>query len=329
MPSEAFSFKLRVGDDLPRTSGPLLTHEEEIELGRRVKAGDMSARDTLVVRNIGLVVKVASKYMGRQLGMDDLFAEGCTGLIRGAELFDPDAGCRFTTYAAYWIQQAILRALGNAGHIRVPHYAQTNRNKVRDGRLKLADMSTMQQETVKAAGDVRNVAHLSVVTGDQPRFLDDITPDTRPGPAEMAATSDEIAALRRALNRLPEREASVLRRRFGIDEPAATLKEIGDSMGTTREWARLLELRGLELLSDLMTPPGEREPKPEKPKPPPPPVNHCVKCKRRPARPGTYGGKPHKTCSVCAKKTAEASLRIWRAKQAQKKNEAANEPSRP
>ncbi|MDB5307125.1 MAG: polymerase subunit sigma [Gemmataceae bacterium] len=251
---------------------PLLTADEERQLAARIAAGDRAARDHLARANLRLVVRIARQYAGGGLALEDLIAEGNLGLMRAVEGFDPAAGTRFCTYAAYWVKQSIRVALNKSGHaVRLPQYMGTLLGKwwrtettLRDelGRdatpPEVADrlgLKTKQTRAVAQAQKAVAFRRPGVGAGAEDVDLAELLPDGRvPAPDDHLAGADEVRAAVGLLDRLGKREAMVLRLRFGLGggDPA-TLREVGDRLGVTRERARQIERDALASLRDRLT----------------------------------------------------------------------------
>jgi RNA polymerase primary sigma factor len=245
---------------------PLLTKQEEGDLARRVEQGDLSAKERMINSNLRLVVSVAKRYQGHELPLSDLIQEGMLGLIRAAEKFDYRKGFKFSTYATFWIRQAIQRGLANkARTIRIPvHIGQRERKIVRAERelgarlgrdpsdleiAKEAELPEEQVEEVRAAA--RTVTSLDRAVGeDGDTAFGDLLPSDGPEMEEEIQVSLAQETLRRTVGDLPEPERSVIRLRYGIDgeEPKA-LRETGRRLELSAERVRQLELRALERLS--------------------------------------------------------------------------------
>ena len=249
---------------------PLLTREEEQELGRRIRAGDAQAKAWLVEANLRLVVQVARRYLNRGLPLPDLIEEGNLGLLRAAEKYEPERGTRFSTYAVWWIRQAIVRALANqARTIRLPVHVELllGRYAREEKRLtqRLGRIPTTAEVAQALGMSVDDVQELEEIRQRQPLPLDaparegegrlgDVLADPSPGPSEavgelLRARADLVSVL----DDLAANERAVLRRRFGLegDEPE-TLEAIGRRMGLTRERVRQIEAGGLRKLRALL-----------------------------------------------------------------------------
>jgi RNA polymerase primary sigma factor len=248
----------------------LLSANEEKELAYKIEDGDSEARDRMVRANLRLVVNIARGYTGKGLALQDLIEEGNLGLLRAVEGFDPSMNTRFSTYASYWIKQSIKRALVNtAKTIRIPAYmvellAKWRRatNKLTDelGRVptheevgRLMGLPKKKLSIIKKAIRVYNSAPQS----DQMEggwSIDEMVEDGRSQtPDNELVESDDLSHVLTMLDRMDKREATVLRMRFGLDEEEPkTLKEIGESLGLTRERVRQIESEALAKLSDCL-----------------------------------------------------------------------------
>lgn len=246
----------------------LLSAAEEHALAEAIARGDRDARARMIQANLRLVVKIARDYVGRGLVLDDLIGEGNLGLIRAAEEFDPRFGTRFSTYAGYWIKQAIRHALINTTlTIRLPahmvglltKWRRTERALTRElghfpspeqvaVRLGLTDSQRALVEKAHRASQLRSENR----GGDEGAgWSPDESTDTRDAPDAVVEADDERQDLRRRLERLDQRERVILALRFGLEgELPMTLKEVGRRLGVTREWVRKIELRAVRKLED-------------------------------------------------------------------------------
>lgn len=251
---------------------PLLTPEEELALGRRIQGGDLAAREHMIRANLRLVVSVAKMYTERGLSLQDLIAEGNIGLMKAAEKFDPNAGCRFSTYGTWWIKQSIRRALTNTVKpVRVPSYMSEliSRWRVVSQELGyLLGRAPTVEEVAEELGIPEDnwplLKRTIVVSGLGPQIsLDLLTQghDTvedggTQTPDEQLLNADLIAKLGELLDVIDEREATILRLRYGLgsgDGETMTLKEIGKVVGLTRERVRQIEQEALKKLYGVMS----------------------------------------------------------------------------
>jgi RNA polymerase primary sigma factor len=247
----------------------LLTHEEEVDLGRRARAGDKKARETLIEKNLRLVVSVAKKYRGMGLPFGDLIQEGNIGLMKAVEKYDPERGWRFATYATWWIRQAIGRAVADKGRtIRVPvHMGEKMRKMARVYNKLSAELSREPTDEEVAerlgwsVGRVKDVKSAIPDTTSLNRPLtsevdsselgDFIEDEREPGVASQVVRELERRRIMESVERLPERQRRVLVRRYGLDgkEPA-TLADLSEELGVSRERVRQLQRETEGVLRD-------------------------------------------------------------------------------
>ena len=246
---------------------PLLTAAEEVELAKRIERGDMAAKERMITSNLRLVVSIAKRYQTQGITLGDLVQEGVIGLIRATEKFDWRKGFKFSTYATWWIRQAVQRGVANKSRtIRIPVHVVEREQKVSRAERELLAKSGEQPTDEEVANhakiplsqvrEVREAAR-AVASTDAPigtdgdASLGDLFAATGPSTEDEADATLRDDAVRRAVAKLPERQRDVIALRFGlVGEGPTSLEAIGKQLGITRERVRQIEAEALRRLSE-------------------------------------------------------------------------------
>ncbi len=249
---------------------PLVNKQEEIELAAQIKGGSEEARTKLIRSNLRLVVKIAHDFKGYGLPLCDLISEGNIGLMRAVEKFDPAKGAKFSSYAAWWIKQAMRRALANQSRtIRVPVQSANKISRIKAARIQLTQKLGREPCDIEVAeeldfscrtvsglrrADMRGISLNDPVQRENGACFEEVIPDLNAvSPEETMGENESLEHLQQILTQLDEREEMILRMRFGIDgEKPKTLEEVSYHIGRTRERVRQIQNQALEKLKEMM-----------------------------------------------------------------------------
>jgi len=247
-------------------AGKLLDAQEEKELSRRAREGDLAARRQLIECNLRLVISIAKKYRGRGVLFEDLIQEGNAGLIRAVEKFDPEMGNRFSTYATWWIRQAVTRAVADSARtVRLPAHVVDALYRLRRAENSLSlelgrdateeeladrlDVKPQEARRLREVGQPISSIHAKM-SSEEGSEMGELLPDERSGEdyARVEVGQWEMALVE-AVRSLPEREAKVIQMRHGLDgSQTRTLREVSEALGISQERARQVEMKALRTI---------------------------------------------------------------------------------
>ena len=246
--------------------GKLLDAQEEKDLSRRARGGDSSARQKLIERNLRLVISIAKKYRGRGVAFEDLIQEGNAGLIRAVEKFDPEMGNRFSTYATWWIRQAVTRAVADSARtVRLPAHVvdalyrlrraentlslELGRDATEEELADRLDVKPQEARRLREVGQPISSIHARVGSDDGSE-MGELLPDDRSGEDYARVEVGQWErTLVEAVRSLPEREAKVIQMRHGLDgSQTRTLREVSEALGISQERARQVEMKALRTI---------------------------------------------------------------------------------
>ena len=247
-------------------AGKLLDAQEEKELSRRAREGDMAARRQLIECNLRLVISIAKKYRGRGVLFEDLIQEGNAGLIRAVEKFDPEMGNRFSTYATWWIRQAVTRAVADSARtVRLPAHVvdalyrlrraenalslELGRDATEEELADRLDVKPQEARRLREVGQPISSIHAKMGS-EEGSEMGELLPDERSGEdyARVEVGQWEMALVE-AVRSLPEREAKVIQMRHGLDgSQTRTLREVSEALGISQERARQVEMKALRTI---------------------------------------------------------------------------------